>query len=137
MHPNNTPSPVARHFYCTNCGIELPEGTRFCDECGARQRSRDERDQAPRRTAEPDQWEYCEIVFRDKAWKREFVAQGSGPAGLRDILSVVAGFGAPKHGWLTGKSVEEMVNKLVAAGWEPQPKGTEWYSHRFRHSIRA
>jgi hypothetical protein len=38
-------------MFCLNCGLQLPVGANFCDECGSKQRSPDERANAPRRSA--------------------------------------------------------------------------------------
>ena len=129
-------------MYCANCGIALPEGVRFCDSCGAAQRSSEERANAPRLPAAipaadvVEEWEYCEIVYQAKAWSRDFIARATGRYGTHQVLKKGAG-SSPKHDWVKGKIIKEMVDTLVQDGWEPQPKGSEWYSHRFRKRTEA
>ena len=87
-------------MYCLSCGLQLPADARFCDECGAAQRSTEERANAPRlpavapATTVEEEWEYCEVVYQAKAWSEDFIAQATGRNGIRQVLKKGAGSGA-------------------------------------------
>lgn len=83
-----------------------------------------------------DTWEYCEIVADSTFGKGLFfVVEVVGPHGRRRIAQhVVGGRFPPKRS--TDKYVRKMVDKLVAEGWEPQTKGQDWWSYRFRRPVR-
>jgi len=131
-------------MYCVQCGLQLPDDARFCDECGTSQRPRAERELAPRvGTAAPSQaapaaspkqpeeaWVYCEIAPA-KGILKGFHAVASSPSGSR----VVAKRHAHKDfdpGHINRMAINNMVQRLIRDGWEPQPKGSAWYAHRFR-----
>jgi hypothetical protein len=112
---------------CGSCGTALPDDARFCDRCGARQGARA---RTTAGTPPTERWEVCEIGTNVN-WSRErFVAR----VGRREVASVeaVAHF-LPVPANLA--AVERLAASLIAAGWEPQPAGTRWYSRRFRRRL--
>lgn len=135
-------------MYCLSCGVQLPEEAMFCDTCGTRQRTREERELAPRidsmgyvapppAAPRPDPvWEYCEVVAVDSFMFRGYKALAATSTGQATIAQASGVYGDVEKA--SGKNmwrVDGIVSAVIAQGWEPQPKGSKWYSYRFRRQV--
>jgi tetratricopeptide (TPR) repeat protein len=89
------------------------------------------------------QWEYCEIVARNKGTLGgglAFQAEVTGPQGRHVLIEsgnfiVHAGF-PPKDSATNRKRVDALARTVLSDGWEQLPKGPDWYNYRFRRRIR-
>src|SRR6266568_7459945 len=68
-------------MFCFRCGFELPDGAKFCMECGV--------EQSTGSRSESDTWEACEIRYQTVkkdgllTWgTRRFFAEAIGPKGV-------------------------------------------------------
>jgi hypothetical protein len=120
MHPSTTT--------CARCGQSLPDGARFCDQCGASQQTTTP---AP---GPPGWWEYCEITSTSTGSSHAFVAIITAPTG-RAVVDTVSKMPHDDPSKTNQLFLAQLVNRLTAAGWEPQPKGSEWYAQRFRRHL--
>jgi hypothetical protein len=125
-------------MYCIDCGVQLPEGARFCPSCGNPQQLSEQRAAAPHspppasRSAETEErWDYCEIRYSEGLLHKNFEAVALGAKGSKTAGKVLARK-SDDAGNVNRANVSRLVNALIAAGWEPQPKGSEWYAYRFR-----
>jgi hypothetical protein len=96
------------------------------------------------------QWEMCEIEPRKvsagliRRDKYRLFAIATGPRGRYDVasswdipLSQEFSIERPHDSAAQIGRVarDELVNRLIADGWEPQPSGPYWYSQRFRRRV--
>lgn len=143
-------------MFCLQCGTSLPSDARFCDSCGAHQRLAADRSasQAPAVTSSTSQpsgsvqpsteqsliWEYCEIrtagIREAGVWKgkKGFKAVATGPEGVRVIAAVTALWKFDPTA-INRSNVDGLAEELIVKGWEPQPKGSDWYAYRFRRNF--
>ena len=78
-----------------------------------------------------ESWEYCEIRYSEGLLHKRFEAVAIGPKGSKSVGNVLARKN-DDAGNVNRHSVSRLVNMLTSQGWEPQPKGSEWYAYRFR-----
>ena len=126
---------------CVNCGWRLPEDARFCDQCGVRQQPTEEPAVAPLDTrgaasftpAEgvPEPWEYCEIMVASTGSSYAFEAVVTEPHGGY-VIDAVSKMPHDDPSTTNQMYLTQLVTRIIAEGWEPQPKGAAWYAHRFR-----
>ena len=119
-------------MYCMKCGQQLPNDAAFCFKCGVPQG-------AQAQATAPDelvQWEECEIITKMGILKSDFLAEVFGPNGhyVADKEMSDSNF---KNGRINRKAIDKLVARLVAQGWEAQPRtGHDWYSYRFRRRVQ-
>ena len=127
-------------MFCPKCGKALPDDANFCLKCGARQR-------AGNASGESEaEWETCEI----QAEKLEngsatphwwFVVEADGPGGKRRLLeshafaSTSVDLASATEGTGYKAEMDLLFRTLAGEGWEPLPRGTAWYSYRFRRRV--
>ena len=96
----------------------------FCDVCGAETAS------PPTQPSPPASgWECCAIDFQEREQGTGFVVVMIGSE-ERD-LAYRRYLGSPNHVWLTQAIVQELIDELVADGWQSFAEGNEWYNQRF------
>ena len=89
-----------------------------------------------------ERWEYCEINAHDKgklaglAFSADVVNPKRRYVAAKAENFLVENSFPPKANEINRRRVQSMVNKLLRQGWEPQPKGSEWYSYRFRCRLK-
>ena len=111
---------------CISCGHPLPDAARFCDQCGTRQ---------PTSTQPPSaSWEYCEVTSIATGSAFSFQAMSTGPRG-RDVVAQVSKMPHDEPSPTNQRFLTHLITRLIAAGWEPQPKGAAWYALRFRRHL--
>ena len=131
-------------MYCSNCGIQLLDGTHFCPSCGKPQQENLQTVQT--QSMEPT-WETCEIVLDKRhdfdGWKYWFCIEVLSPKGLyttgktREVLAGSHIFDFPSNRDKTGVAVHtKLINDLLADGWEPvSERGVTWWNYRFRRQV--
>jgi hypothetical protein len=124
---------------CNNCEAELPDGARFCLRCGA--------PQSPDHPILTFRREICE-VYRSKengGWFRAgdtyWEAIAVGPAGRYMVArsetcsrNAVGGSSGVKQ---ADDLLDELIRQLIQEGWQPLPRGPEWYSYRFERHLQT
>ena len=127
-------------MYCPKCGKALPNDADFCLKCGARQRTGSaagESDAA---------WETCEIHAQKlenggatALWR--FVVVADGPGGKQRLLeshafaSTSVDLASATEGTGYKEEMDLLFRTLAGEGWEPLPRGKDWYSYRFRRRV--
>lgn len=118
---------------CPACSATLPPDANFCSRCGASLQAVDEVSKIRR--------EICEIVrsgeegnwFRagDTYWE----AIAVGPQGR---YTAARSETCPRLGSALSRGIkradvllDQLIAKLTQEGWQPIPRGPEWYSYRF------
>ena len=97
---------------------------------------------APQLSTWAGQWETCQIEARPTMMNMRvyFTAEALGTRGVY-TAAASRGVGTASGGTDVikkhGPVVQELVNKLIAQGWEPMPdRGPYWFSYRFRRRVR-
>src|SRR5687768_169585 len=107
-------------MFCMQCGKQLPEEANFCLRCGTPQHSEAESAQLKISPASPPQaecWDHCEIVYKEKFFSVHFVAEMLTPSG-RVAVDKESVFDGGKQGYLNGKILDKLVDRLLCNGWE-------------------
>ena len=122
---------------CSNCGGRVGQTARFCVRCGAPRTDGAEAVPFPgARTRE--QWDVCEIAWWRGYVKSEFCAlalgadRGEYEAGRSRQFRWHRSESPPPDHRRARAAHDELVQKLVDAGWEPLGEATPWYMQRFR-----
>ena len=105
---------------CPECGTELPDVANYCFHCGARQ---------PAAAAPAAEYEHCDLRFVNRLYGVYYEA--------RKGHAVIA---RSADGLPTRREANEnLVARLYAQGWEPDPEGAEegGYVIRLRRAINA
>ncbi|NLG50512.1 MAG: zinc ribbon domain-containing protein [Chloroflexi bacterium] len=87
---------------CTNCRTELPDDAKFCWNCGEPQRPLTETPAIP-------EYEYCDIRFMDRLFGFYYEARLERALIARSRDSIRT----------RREANQDVVDKLVAQGWEP------------------
>jgi hypothetical protein len=124
---------------CPGCATELPEHARFCLQCGAPQR--------PGEPAPRVRREVCEIYRSDEAggWFRAgdtyWEAIAVGPQGRYGVArsETCPRTARGRSGGVQRADVllDQLIRKLVHEGWQPLPRGPDWFSYRFERTVLA
>jgi zinc-ribbon domain len=138
--------------FCSNCGHDLREGAKFCDECGSAVGENHSQPPAER-------WEYCEImstvVKETQKWYYgggeydrvlAFRAEAIGEQGIytagesRTWKSRDGGRTPMKEDEQVRTIHKEFVAHLISEGWQPRPDdagpGKFWYNYKFRRQLK-
>lgn len=118
---------------CSACSANLPDDANYCLRCGARQ---------PRAEGvSPVRREICEIhrSGEEGSWFRAgdtyWEAIAVGPHGrytvARSETCPRSGRGISRGIAIADTLLDQLIAKLAQEGWQPLPRGTEWYSYRF------
>ena len=136
-------------MYCIHCGASMPEGVKYCPNCGNSQSTKPGQEGSlvgkvnPSSNGQP-QYEYCEIVFESKMGlvfiKGRFWAKAAGPRG---VYPAAVGkkweTGAPQDVGNRRKyesACDDMVMMLIKDGWELIPnKGPNYWNFKFRRLV--
>jgi len=122
-------------MFCLKCGHQLPDDAAFCLKCGAPQGAQ-AATAAPVQEVQGEEWEECEVVAKKGIIQSEFVAEVFGPKGHYIADKIKCNLDM-KNGWTNRSILDKLVKRLVAQGWEAQPRtGHDWYSYRFRRKVK-
>ena len=107
---------------CPECGTELPDVANFCFHCGARQVK-------PSVAAPATEYEYCDLRFVNRLYGVYYEAR----KGHAVIARSADGLSTRRE------ANENLVARLSAQGWEPDPEGAEegGYTVRLRRALAA
>jgi hypothetical protein len=137
---------------CFNCGSAVPEGGRYCPQCGLRQRAGDApeltvaaRHLAPSASRPPrteTAWDVCEIRWWQGYIKADFYAHVVNPNGdgsdiARSPTFWWRGPGPPSPSAAPLAAHKALVKLLVDSGWEPVGEPRPWFAQRFRRRVFA
>jgi hypothetical protein len=92
--------------------------------------------------AEAVEWERC-VIFWESGYKSSrFRARGVGPAGRVFVVAESGGFGSSRADPAMGAETvlaahRELVDGLLADGWEPVGRGEAWYEQIFHRRLPA
>lgn len=146
-------------MYCSNCGTQIANDARFCPKCGTAQKGG-----SPIGSSAPEQWETCEIVWREikgsffsdplmEYWAKAIGPDGSYYAGSSVMLDslqpthpdVDSHPSMNKDYYKHKTACEALLSKLLADGWmvvgqppdaHPQMK-TQWWNYKLRRRWTA
>lgn len=126
-------------MFCHNCATQLPGDAQFCLQCGTRV--------APDTPSLVVRREICEVYrsIEDGGWFRAgdtfWEAIAIGPEGR---YSVGRSDTCPRKALGSSKGVkhadillDQLIKQLIQEGWQPLPRGPEWYSYRFERHVRT
>jgi hypothetical protein len=132
-------------MFCNKCGTQIPDGAKFCLNCGQPLIADSKPDIAP-----VEQWEICKIKHETKNYgilrgnRHRFYAEAVALDGTVYIACKAdeeckSGIVSGEPDYLDSQTREihdEFVAKLVREGWEAtDQRGTRWYSLRLRRKI--
>jgi hypothetical protein len=92
--------------------------------------------------AEAVEWERC-VIFWESGFRRSrFRARGIGPAGRVFVVAESRAFGSSRADETMGAETvlaahRELVDGLLAEGWEAFGRGEAWYEQIFRRRLPA
>jgi hypothetical protein len=96
----------------------------------------------PALEAEAVEWERCVIFWESGYRKSGFQARGIGPAGRVFVVAESRAFGSRRADEAMGAETvvaahRELVDGLLAEGWEADGRGEAWYEQIFRRRLPA
>jgi hypothetical protein len=133
---------MAQH--CAACGRELRDTDEFCGGCGTPTSG------AAPQPPLPQRWESCEITWSKKKgfwakwyfWARNLETGAPVVTGSKEFVPQGNSYGAsqPEAGIPgTVPAFDEVVQSLVAAGWEPlapSSASTSRWNQRYRRAVK-
>jgi hypothetical protein len=128
-------------MFCPKCGKTLPDDASFCLKCGAAQRPRG------KAVAADPRWETSEVHANklsdgNATTQWQFVVEADGPEGKRMLFasrafaSTSVDLASGTEGTGYKEEMDQLFRTLTSDGWEPLPRGKNWFSYRFRRRVR-
>ena len=125
-------------MYCITCGTKLGDDLAICN-C----RTTHELEMS---AVQPQPtWETCEIVLaivRENVFSRvvRWEVHIDTPRGVLDVarspeFRIRTNSARIEATSTEGGYVDDLVKRLVLDGWEPLPRGVDWFSFRFRRRV--